>query len=199
MKTQKFSVLTVFGFGGLLCLFLLVAKSNSQTTASGQWGSASNGLQMSIAATKSDKVDSPSFQVAFQNVGEQDVLLSLGMMLANGKVQLPDRIRLVLTDTTGQKRELYFSDKRYPGVRGRVDEYRVPLRAGSTYSLNLKLDQFWSPSTKEFVLNLKPGKYQVSAQFDGVGEKPRNWGQKDIGLMNYWKGKVQSNVLSFER
>ena len=33
--------------------------------------------------------DEPEFEVAFQNMGEQDVSLNLGIMLANGKVQLP--------------------------------------------------------------------------------------------------------------
>jgi len=187
----------VAGICSLLGVSLLVSSSHSQTKKDYQSELVSDGLQMSVSLARSDKVDSPAFQVALQNVGEKDVTLNLGTMLANGKVQLPENIRLHLKDATGKIRELHFSDKRYPGVAGRVDDYVVPLRVGSTYSLLLKLEQFWSPETKEFVLKLKPGKYQVSAQFEGSGSLIRN--EEMALILNFWKGKLQSNTLSFER
>ncbi len=163
-----------------------------------QWGLTTQGLQMSISATGKDKVGNPEFQVAFRNVGEQDVTLNLGMMLANGKPLnggkslFPTNIRLNLTDDEEKTRELHFFDTR---VAGRVDDYFVPLRVGSVYTLKLPLSQFWSPSTKEFTLELRPGKYQVSAQFEGGGAK------HDSGrfLMNFWEGKLKSNTLKLEQ
>jgi hypothetical protein len=155
-------------------------------------------LQMSISATGKDKVGNPEFQVAIRNVGEQDVTLNLGMMLANGKPLngrkslFPTNIRLNLTDTEGKTRELHFSE---PRIAGRVDDYVVPLRVGSVYTLKLPLSQFRSPDTKEFTLELKPGEHQVSAQFEGGGAR------HDSGkfIMNFWKGKLQSNTLKLEQ
>jgi hypothetical protein len=193
-RTVGFVALCAWVLPGALWI---VAPSSGQATPGQERAEAADGLQMSIAVAKRDKNELPVFEVAFQNTGERDITLNLGMMLANGKVQLPDRIRLKLKDAAGI-RELHFSDKRYPGVAGRVDDYVVPLRAGSTYTLRLTLDQFWSPSTKEFVLELKPGQYQVSAQFEGSGAKTNNIGSEGIRLMNFWKGKLQSGAVSFE-
>jgi hypothetical protein len=162
--------------------------------ALGDWGLTKQGLRMSISATGRDKAGNPEFHVAFENVGEQDVSLNLGMMLANGKVQLPDGIRLNLTDAKGKTRELHFADKRYPGNAGRVDDFVVPLRVGSIYTLKLPLSQFWSPSTKETTLELKAGKYHLSAQFEGGGAKH----DSSKFIMNFWEGKLQSNTLTLD-
>lgn len=134
----------------------------------------------------------PEFKVAIQNVGEKDVCLNLGLMLANGKVMIPDKIHLNLVDGNGGKRELRLS---LPAVAGRVDNYMVPLRAGSSYTVKLRLDQFWSPTTHEFALRLKPGRYEVSAQFQGKGAETVNSDMRGMNLMNFWKGNLQSNPV----
>ena len=182
-----------------LSLFFSSAASRGQAIDNSQWGTQVNGLQMSISAVDSSEADVPEFQVAFRNAGEQDVTLNLGMMLANGKVQLPNRIRINLTDGSGKTRKLRFADKRYGFVAGRVDDYIVPLRAGSIYTLKLSLNQFWSPDTKEFALKLSTGKYQVTAQFEGGGASAVNLDMPGIKLMNFWNGKLQSNTLELER
>lgn len=125
--------------------------------------------------------------------------LNLGIMLANGKVQLPDRIRLSLIDAGGRRRELRFFDKRYPAIAGRVDDYAVPLRAGSTYILTLSLSQFWSPDTKEFQLKLSQGKSQIVAHFEGGKARTDNLDTPGIKLMNFWEGVLLSNALAIER
>jgi hypothetical protein len=96
------------------------------------------------------------FYVALENTSDSDFVVNLGQMLANGKVMFPTAIRLTLTDPAGQTRELDFSDRRYPGVAGRVDDFTVALRSGSIYALRVSLNQYWSPATKEFVLKLGP-------------------------------------------
>jgi len=151
-------------------------------------GSATNGLQMSLSVVVNGHRDNPEFEVAFRNVGERDVCLNLGFMLDNGGVQLPNKIQLNLLDASGRNRELLFSDRRYPGVAGRLDDYLVPLRAGSTYTLKFRLDQFWSPSTKEFVLKLTPGRYEISVQFQEERPETRN-------LIRLWEGQIQSNTV----
>jgi hypothetical protein len=149
---------------------------------------------MSLSVLMTGNRNDPEFEVALRNMGEQDVSLNLGIMLANGKVQLPGKIHLNLTDGSGRNRELLFT---YPAVAGRVDVYVVPLRAGSTYTLKLRLDQFWSPSPEEFRLKLKPGRYEVLAQFQGDGAETSNLDMAGMKLMDFWKGKLQSNVVVF--
>lgn len=196
MKAQKTIVLSAICICLFLSLFLSSALSRGRSIESLQWGAPVDGLQMSISATHSSNLDTPEFQVSMWNIGEQDVTLNLGTMLANGKVQLPERIGLNLTDSRGKTRKLRF---RYPAIAGRIDDYVVPLRAGSIYILTFNLDQFWSPDTKEFQLKLPPGKYQIAAQFEGGGVKTSNLDMPGIKLMNFWKGKLQSNALAIER
>lgn len=193
---KKIIVLVGLSLCGLLSLFLLTAKSHGQAAEAEKWGLAVQGLQMSISAISQEKSVVPEFRVAIRNMGTKDVTLNLGMMLANGKVQIPTGVRLILANPTGKKRELHFAE---PNIAGRVDDYVVPLRVGSMYTLQVKLNQFWSPNTKETRLKLETGKYEVSAQFEGSGAKTHNTGSESIALMNFWKGKLQSNVSSFQR
>jgi len=200
MKIQQLEVFA--GRKVLLCFALVLSGAllGCSTTArhsseSRQSGLATNGLQMFLSVLAAGDREDPEFEIVFRNMGEYDVSLNLGIMLANGKVQLPDKIHLQLVDGSGKSRELDFSDKRYPGIAGRVDDYVVPLRAGSIYTLKLRLDQFWSPGTEEFELKLKPGRYEVSARFQGDGATTGNPDMAGMKLMNYWKGKLQSNVV----
>lgn len=198
MSTLKTAVLCSISICFFFSLLLSSGSSKGQSVESLQWGAPVDRLQMSLSATSSSKADVPQFQVAFRNAGE-DLTLNLGMMLANGKVQLPDKISLTLSDASGKTRKLSFSDKRYPGVAGRIDDYIVRLRSGSIYLLKVGLDQFVSPDTNEYELRLSSGKYQITAQFEGSGARFINLDRPAIRLMNFWKGKVQSNTLAVER
>jgi hypothetical protein len=154
---------------------------------------------MSISIDDSRKTDVTQFQVALRNAEEKDFTLNLGIMLANGKVQLPTRISFNVTDNTGKIRRFDFSDPKHVSVAGRVDDYIVPLRANSIYTLIIRSDQLWSPDSKDFGLKLAPGKYQITAQFEGSGAKAVNLDTPGIKLMNFWTGKLQSNALAVER
>ena len=154
-------------------------------------------LRMSISAPH-QKVDGNFiFRIGLENTGENDVVLNLGTMLANGKVHLPDAIRLVLTDAGGESSELHFSDRRYPFVGGRVDDYVVSLRAGSSYSIKVSLDEYWSPATKEHRLNLPPGEYRIRAEFTGSGARHINLDTQGMKLMNFWRGTLRSDETGF--
>lgn len=198
MKTLKLTALRVMVICTFLCL-LSPDSSGGRAADNSQWGAPIDGLQMSITALNSSDMSVPAFQVALRNIGERDVTLNLGIMLANGKAQLPDRIRLSLMDAGGRIRELRFFDKRYPAIAGRVDDYVVPLRAGSTYILTLSLDQFWSPDTKEFQLKLSRGKSQIVAHFEGGKARTDNLDTPGIKFMNFWEGDLDSNALAVER
>ena len=131
------------GFGVIItCLFLNLSLSSAfsrvQSIGNLQLGASVNGLQICISDAGSNNLHVPEFQVAFRSAGNQDVTLNLGFMLANGKVQLPQNISLNVTDAAGQTRKLKFWDRRYAGVAGRLDDYVVPLPAGSTYMLKLR-------------------------------------------------------------
>src|SRR6185369_8761363 len=125
----------------LLTFAVLVAIAGSGTGAAKSsqntpdCGRAVDGVQMCLTASGSN------LTLAFSNVGNRDVILNLGTMLANGKVQFPTKIVLKYTDAQGQTRIFKFAAPTF--VAGRVDDWVLPLRAGSTYSLRLALDQFW--------------------------------------------------------
>lgn len=160
------------------------------------WGYPAAGLRMSLALDTHQKKPA-AFLVALQNTGQNDILLSLGYMLNNGKVQLPTGIRFLVTDAKGHAETLYYEDRRYPLIAGRVDEYQVPLRSGSSYSLRIGIDQLVRHS-KYIGQNLPHGKFKAVAEFDGVSDQPSNKKQRDIGLMNYWKRHVASNAVFFD-
>ena len=135
------------------------------------------------------------FTLALQNTGPFDFIVNLGLMLANGKVMFPTAVRLALTDPAGKSRELKLLD---PRVAGRLDDFTVALRGGAMYAFPISLDQYSSESTKEFGLKLTPGRYRISARFDGAGARIPNVDMKGVALLNFWKGSVRSSVLEFE-
>ena len=163
------------------------------------WGESNNGLRIRIAAVNRNGASSADveFEVALENTGAADVVLNLGDMLANGKVMLPSSVRLVLTDQSGQTRELQYFDRKYPGVAGRVDDFTVALRVGSIYTIRATMDHYWSPSTKEFGVPLPRGRYRILARFQAEGAQTTNSDMPGMALMNFWRGTVQSNPLEF--
>ncbi|HKP47043.1 MAG TPA: hypothetical protein VJT50_10610 [Pyrinomonadaceae bacterium] len=177
-----------------LCLCLVFfALASSQPEEATTWGESIAGLQMSLTST-GDRV-----QVAFKNTGAHDLTLNLGTTLGNSSVQLPDRIKLSLTTEQGKTRVFKFFDGQYPGVAGRVDPYVVPLRAGSTYTLELTFDQFWCTETGEYGIKLPAGASRLTARFDGLVANTTNSDMTGVKLMNFWQGTVESNTLRLQR
>jgi len=153
------------------------------------------GLKMSIRTTAPENSNSLRIHITFENVSDDDALLNLGMMLANGKTLVPDAIRLVLNGPDGQSRELKFHNTR---VAGRIDDYIVPLRAGSAYTIKLSLKEYWCPETKESYLRLNSGRYELRAKFIGKGARHVNSDTEGLGLIHFWTGKLNSDVAMFE-
>ena len=160
-------------------------------------GPVTDGLQMSLSVSNSRNLSDPEFEVAIRNVGEKDCCLNLGMMLANGKVMIPGKIHLQVVDGKGTSWLLNFVDRRFPGIAGRLDDYVVPLKSGSTCTLELRLDQFVSSTTGDAV-KLKPGRYEVSARLQGDGAETSNTDMAGMKLMNFWKGNLRSNPVLIE-
>jgi hypothetical protein len=84
-------------------------------------------------------------------------------------------------------------------VAGRVDDYIVSLRVGSTYTLQLTLEQFWCQETKEFSIPLLSGDNYLTAEFEGRRAVLVNSDMPGIKHMKFWLGKVNSNTLTLRR
>jgi hypothetical protein len=189
-----------------LILLAVICFSNSSTSVPAgaargtadqlTWGAVSAGLQLSLLLPDPKTSE---LQLAMRNVSDRDVTVNLGYMLANGKVQLPGAVSINFTDAAGNTRHFKFADLKHSAVAGRLDDYMVPLRAGSMYTLALKLDQFWCQETNEFAIALLPGKNQLTAQLEGSGARHVNSDMPGVKLMNFWVGKVESNTLIIER
>jgi len=173
-----------------------VAKRQSPPT----WGDVVGGLQMSIYPDRASRADSkpPKFRVELRNAGESDLILNLGLMLANGKKQYPNAVVLSLIDAQGKSRRL---DLRDPfAIGGRLDPLILPIPAGAAFSIPVDLDKYWAAGSKEFNYKLKPGNYSIEAQITGKGvsQQEANLDVKGIALMPYWTGMVTSNRFQFE-
>jgi hypothetical protein len=186
-------------WGSLLTSLLLLGGLSA--APSPQVGGATvNGLRMTINLDRVVGVRSktPDFRIEFRNVGESDLVLNLGVMLANGRRQYPSAVILTLTDTQGKSRRL---DLRVPApISGRVDPLVAPLPVSATFSIPVNLDGYWAVASAEFDYKPKPGSYALEAQFTGrgVSQQEANLDAKGISLMPYWQGDVTSNLLQFD-
>lgn len=164
-----------------------------------EWGAGTQGLRMALSlGPPSDVPKHRELYVAIENTGDADVVLNLGYMLANGKVMFPTAIQLIVTDTEGNTREMHFSDKRYPAVAGRMDDFIVAARSGSTYTLRTNLDQYVRVKPFEFLSELPAGRYWMMARFNGDGARTPNGDMQGVALLNFWKGTLASNSIEFE-
>jgi hypothetical protein len=185
----------------LLVSTLLLSGSSATPTPSLQtWGEVVSGLQMAIYLDQAKTIPSklPKFRVELRNAGENDLVLNLGIMLANGKRQYPSAVFLTLTDAQAKSRRL---DLLGPaGIAGRSDPFVLPIPVGAAFSIPVDLSKYAAVASKEFDYKPQPGAYSIEAQFTGSGvtQQEANLDVKGIALMPYWKGTVTSNQLRFE-
>src|ERR1035438_2140545 len=76
---------------------IVIALFNTQIS-NAQGPSSQSELRASIRVVPND-TSTPTFEVELSNIGDHDLVLNLGMMLANGRQQYADAIHLVLRDT----------------------------------------------------------------------------------------------------
>ncbi len=162
------------------------------------WGQEHNGLRIGISQVKPPKQndsDKPQFRVALQNTGKKDLVLNLGMMLANGKEQYSTAVKLIFTDANSNTYEFHNNIGRHPGIAGRLDPFVVPLAVGCSYVLSVNFDNHW------FIpigTSLPKGQYRVTAVFKGKGVVHTNLDMEGISLMPYWTGEIKSKKLLFK-
>lgn len=200
MKPQAFAACGLAAMGALCVPFLAASARSGADTASGlASGPTVRGLQLSISVAgggKGAKASEPEFEVTLRNRGEADASVSLGMMLAGNKVQMPNSLRMEIADAAGHKSALGYFDRKYPGIRGRVDDYIVPLRAGSAYTLRLRAQNLWASNSGS--LKLEPGRYKAAAILRAGGARYINQDTKGIGAMPLWEGTLRSNEVALE-
>jgi len=194
-------VLTAKTFQSTLLLLLAVSSvldvSAVQDVA--QSAVSVNGIQIVLSQeTPGASSKTPRFKLEFRNVGQNDLILNLGMMLANGRRQYPTAVILNITDAQGVHRRF---DLIGPGgIAGRVDPFVLPLPVGGTFSIPLDLSKYWAAPSKEFDYKLTPGTYWIEAEFLGksVSERDANIDSKNVALFPYWEGSANSNELHFD-
>jgi hypothetical protein len=172
----------------IVIVFFNAQISNAQSTSSQSELRAAIRIVPSGAST-------PTFEVELSNIGDHDLVLNLGMMLANGRQQYADAIHLILRDAHNSIEMLDL--KGPPFVAGRIDPFVVPLPKGARIILPINLAEYWVQKQKIFEIQLKPGRYFLSAEYRGEGVKLANLDMQGIGLMPYWLGRINSIETSF--
>jgi hypothetical protein len=162
----------------------------------GSEGAPVDGLQISVlpAQTADQSELRPAFIVELHNVGDHDLILNLGTMLANGRRQYADAITLLLSFPSGSERRLLLMGPAF--VAGRVDPLVVPLPVGASFSITVDFTKF-APFGRD-PLKLEPGTYALQAQFQGKIAINPNLDMQGMALMPYWTGTVISTKLQFE-
>src|SRR5262249_5863689 len=150
------------------------------------WGAPRGGLRLGLYSTKEKGEGAARLMVVFDNVGTDDLVINLGVMLDNGKKQVPIAVRLLFTDTEGKK---HIIRRNEPRDAGRGDPLVGPLPAGSRYSLVPRDDR------DGMLERLPPGRYRVRAEFAGEAVGKKDVGADSAGLarLSYWTGTIQSD------
>jgi hypothetical protein len=137
------------------------------------------------------------FRVEFHNPGPEDLVLIMGIALANGSKQYVDAVRYTLKMPDGGVLHL---ESRGPGlIAGRVDPLVLPLPAGATFSFPIDLVSCSATQERVWELHFLSGHYSLQAQYSGRGitQPEANLDVKGIALMPFWSGSVVSKAVSF--
>jgi len=183
----------------LLALIVLSSRLSTSAADVDRPGAAVNGIALLLTRTADcAKPNSVCFRVEFRNVGENDLILKLGAMLANGRKQYPSAVVLNLTDARGTHRRFDLIGP--SGVAGRVDPFVLALPVDGRFSVPVDLSKYFATASKEYDYKFTPGSYWIEAEFLGksVSDQEANLDSKNVALFPYWEGIADSNELRFE-
>ena len=127
----------------LLLVLAALAWANTtshtnQRNVNVKWGKAENGLRVGIQPLPAiDKDGLPQFRVHFENLGDTDRLLNLGVTIGTG--HKPSAMHLLATDSKGHvyKLEMAFF------VGGAMNTMEVPLPSGGSLLTQLLFKRIW--------------------------------------------------------
>lgn len=172
----------------LLTLFCMVCmKSTGDAVA--------ESLELTMVQSHAGKTG--AFEVLLHNGGTQALILNIGFMLGNGKVQYPEAVHLVLADRHGKVLNLSLTGPAL--IAGRVDPMVVPLVPGSTFSIPVRLSEYSDAKQNAWKLALPVGTYSLYAVYKGVAvtQRAANLDMQGIALMPYWTGETRSADVTF--
>jgi hypothetical protein len=178
----------------LLIAFFLAAQDSP-----GQQGQNAESLAASLQLTLVKEQNGSKFQLELRNTTDHDLVLNLGVMLANGASQYPNAVVFRLTCPDGKQLPLQMIQPAF--IAGRLDPMVVPLPRDATFILPINLLDYWAVEGKKVSqLDLLPGSYSLRAIFTGTDfpGQAANLDMKGIALMPYWKGTLESSDLAFE-
>jgi hypothetical protein len=149
------------------------------------WGQPEKGLRIGVAKITAATYSPSPFDllIAIENVSKDDVVLNLGLLIANGKQQYPNALSLFLTDPDGYVQKLPLGPVTMGGTIG---PFVVPLSSGATYTLRCGLGSF-APAPS--------GPYRLAVGFEGktiAKQKAYVGGQL---LMPCWTGTLWSGEI----
>lgn len=182
----------------MLCLAIVITVASLAEAPKGftdSDGTPVEDLQISVLSEAANESGSPPhFRVELRNVGDHDLILNLGMMLANGKRLYAHAITLLLSFPSGSEQRLVLMG---PGiVAGRVDPFVVPVPVGASFSIPVDFTKY-APIGMDPV-TLEPGTYSLQAEFQGKPGVDPNLDMKGTALMPYWTGTVVSTRIEFK-
>jgi RNA polymerase sigma factor (sigma-70 family) len=159
------------------------------------WGKPHNGLRLGLVMLDDQGNAGPRFRAILENVGGADTVLRLGVVLANGKKQVPTAFRLTFIEADGKKR---IWQRQLGSVAGRIDPFVVPLGAGGRYRIAMSDFEDEEPSRRG--VRLANGQYRVVLEFIGkvVEQQDTNPDMRGLALMPYWTGTIASEERTFE-
>ena len=186
-----------FVLATLLLFDVLRPPAFSQPALSTQeWGPAVGGLRIGLTIERGDlSMGDTGFLIAFKNTRANDFVLNLGSMFANGMLQLPTEVRLLVTDSEGTTRELTFFVR---PIDSRQHPFTVPLRAGSTYTLRTSLRDYFVPTLDGSSVKLPGGRNRIVARFEGRRTQSGDSTIRDVDLFTFWEGTIESNAVELE-
>jgi hypothetical protein len=193
MNNSKIKLCLTFVFVTISTMVMPAVELSSYS-----WGPAEKQLSIGIVLTVTNvTVKSPSeILICFKNVSKEDVVLNLGITLANGKVHHPTGLELVLTEYDGGTNRFQYIP--LGGIAGRVDPFVVPLPAGATFQICCPLKSFIQNNSNRWPGLMRPGQYRLAATFTGkvVNKEDANIDMVGLSLIQYWTGKAHSGEIS---
>ena len=150
------------------------------------WGKTENGLRMGVAV-----IGPKRLAVVIENVGKDDAVVNLGIMLANGKRQFPTAIKLSHHRPDREDPHLRVAPSR--SRRARRSVRRAAARRGAVHARAAA-----GHVHRRHLQPLAEGRYRITAEFTGEKVTKTNADSGGLALMPYWTGTLRSGEVALD-